>query len=115
MATLGQFSQAMGTVTGFNGTTSADYGNITYTVTPARNVLVITHPIDDPVFTFTGEENGQFINLELTPERDIKPYEQLLISNMISSIAIGVRPSCSAFMQYVRKHNLERHFKFTAA
>lgn len=63
----------------------------------------------------TGEENGAYVNLELTPERDITPLEQLRITTLIASITAGSLPSCAVLMSYVRQYHLERHFKFSAA
>jgi hypothetical protein len=103
---------------GFTGALTAGasaYGNISMTIAPpARPTLTIEHLDDGLSFTFTSEENGKLIELALAPERDITAYEQLLLSNMILAIAIGPALPPVMFMRFVRKHNLERHFKIAA-
>lgn len=87
--------------------------NIINSIAVPRPTLSIEHLDDGLSLTFTGEENGKLIELVLTPERNITAYEQLLLSNMILAIAIGPALPPVMFMRFVRKHNLERHFKFT--
>lgn len=107
---------------GFTGAIGATYTvspitgtmNITASIAKPTPTLTIEHLDDGLSFTFTGEENGKLIELALAPERDITAYEQLLLSNMIMAIAIGPALPPAMFMRFVRKHNLERHFKITA-
>lgn len=100
------------------------YGNITVngigaidtlSLTPQRQIMSMQWVGDRLKTTFTGEENNQFVNLELSPERDISPYEQLSLTLLITSITSCHAPSPTALMSYVRNHHLERHFKFSAA
>jgi hypothetical protein len=100
------------------------YGNITVagsgpygaiTLSAPRQVMTMKWIGDVLQTVLTGEENNQFVNLELTPERDITPLEQLRITTLITAISGGGLPSCTALMSYVRRHHLERHFKFSAA
>jgi hypothetical protein len=79
-----------------------------------EDVLRISFADIDPVFTLIGEENNQAIELQLNAERNISAYEQHLISTFIMGLmtrSTGV--TRTKVMTYVRKHNLERHFKFT--
>jgi hypothetical protein len=92
---------------------SGPYGAIT--ISPPRQIMTLKWIGDALQTILTGEENNQFVNLELTPERDITPLEQLRITLLITSISSGGLPSCTALMSYVRQHHLERHFKFSVA
>jgi hypothetical protein len=82
---------------------------------PTETTLRIDIESDGVLFTFTGKEDGKFISLELAPERNITAYEQLLLSNIIATLTIGIFVSPEMFLWFVRKNNLERHFKFNAA
>lgn len=70
---------------------------------------------DTTVFTFAGEENGVSLKLLLSPERDISFFEGLHINMLLSSMAIGARPSKAGVVKFIRQHNLERHFRFNVA
>jgi hypothetical protein len=89
------------------------YGTIAFSA--PRQVMTMKWIGDSLQTILTGEENGQFVNLELAPERDITPLEQLRITMLITSISSDGRPSCTTLMSYVRQHHLERHFKFSAS
>ncbi len=82
-------------------------------VSSPRQLLSMQWVNGELVVKFTGEESGQYLSLELAPERSISPFEQLQVSLLITACMNKVIGSTTAIMQYVRLHQLERHFKIT--
>ena len=82
-------------------------------VSSPRQLLSMQWVNGELVVKFTGEESGQYLSLELAPERNISPFEQLQVSLLITACMNKVIGSTTAIMQYVRLHQLERHFKIT--
>lgn len=97
----------------YGGLTTSGNG-ISAANVPASRLVQITIPDIDPVVVFEGEENNIAVSLELSPERDITPFEQMQITTMMMAISIGAYPSRAGIMKFVRKHNLERHFNMSA-
>jgi hypothetical protein len=86
----------------------------TLTHTSPRQLLrMTTSPQGDLIVSFTGEENGQYLNLEFAPERNITTFEQIQFNLLLIGAIHQVVTTCQHVMQYVRAHQLERHFKIT--
>lgn len=108
---VGGYSTSTGIIGGYTTPVIPGYLN----TNPPLQAMVMQWVFDELKTVLTGEENGQRVNLELTPERNISAYEQFCITSLITAIVGGCCPSPVALMSYVRKHNLERHFKFSVA
>jgi hypothetical protein len=95
------------------GNSNTMYG---YTLSIPRTVLTVEwdEKIGDIIATFAGEENGVQVKMVLSPEVNISTLEQHRISLLMSSCAAQLG-SPQKVMAYVRKHSLERHFKFSQA
>jgi hypothetical protein len=72
-----------------------------------------TSPQGDLIVSFTGEENGQYLNLEFAPEWNITTLEQMQVNFLLTGAIHQVVTTCQHVMQYVRLHQLERHFKIS--
>lgn len=64
---------------------------------------------------FAGEENGQHLRLELDPEVNIRLYEEMQIMLLITACTNKVINSYASVMQFIRVHQLERHFNISIA
>jgi hypothetical protein len=93
-------------VSGLNGISAADFGSVTLSLQPTDNP-----DLPSTVFT-TYNDAGDRVTLTLAPESDISARESLLIARMIH--AATTNPSSFSVFHFVRKQNLERHFKFAA-
>lgn len=105
----------------WNGTTTANTitttapigsGNI---VAASRPIMELRQQSEDIAVTFTGEEAGQWIRLQLSPERNITPLEQLFITKLMLAVSHGMYLNNSDVMRFIRAHQLERHFNFSQA
>ena len=86
--------------------------SLTHT-TPRQLLRMTTSAQGDLVVTFTGEENGVYLNLEFAPERDITPLEQIQFNLLLTGTIHQIVTQCQHVMQYIRSHQLERHFKIS--
>lgn len=82
-------------------------------ISPAKPIGMIRHNAGDISFELNTRENGQDVKLEFCPERDITVRELMNINLLIAALSNGIALYPEDPMIYVRKHNLERHFKFT--
>lgn len=105
------------TLTGSPITVSANtiYGTSTgYTLS---KVSPETSTAELPKVSFESiTETGDRIIMTLSPERTISPYEVLQIMMMISAakeVQHSFAPYFSPYL-FVKKHSLERHFKFSS-
>lgn len=80
---------------------------------PAKPLGMISFKNGDIKLEFNTAENGQDVKLEFCPERDITVRELMNINMLIAALTNGISMFTEDPMLYVRKHNLERHFKFT--
>lgn len=82
-------------------------------VIPTTSAMVVTVLVDgDLDFQLLGEENGQYLNMELAVERDVTTLESLRISLLITTLTVELG-TAESVLAYIRLHSLERHFKFT--
>lgn len=67
-----------------------------------------------PAITFSDyDENGSRMNLVLNPEYSISAIDSMKISSMMFYISMVPQYHHEfSVLKYVRKHNLEKHFKF---
>lgn len=61
--------------------------------------------------TLLSYDNGRPLTLKLDPERNITPYETMLITQLL--VTEGSKPGNIWILKFVQHHNLERHFKIT--
>lgn len=108
-------------LTGNSGTitiSAASYGGFT---TVPSNVLASSslsldnltmdtgkREVDLPSITFRCEEDGRWFTLRLQPEHTMTPFECLQLTRLISNTL----PKSFDVIGFVRKNNLEKHFKF---
>ena len=67
----------------------------------------------DIKFTFSSSENGQDLKLELAPDPTINVHDLAKIMMLTQLAQCGGIRFQADVLSYIRKHNLERHFKFT--
>lgn len=77
---------------------------IEFNVKPHGDIKVVMHSI----------ENDAVVRLELDPEYNISVTDALKIQVLIALLSVYKDPDDSMVLQYVRLHNLERHFKMSA-
>lgn len=93
------------------------YGATSITQTPALISLVASHN-GDTKLSFTGEEGDSLVLAEFDPERNITTFEYMHIVQLqlllISAALTGqnARDMINP-IEIIRRHNLERHFKFS--
>lgn len=63
--------------------------------------------VDLPARVWRCEEDGKWFSLTLNPEHTMTPYEALLIMRLMYDA-----PKSLDVIGFVRKNNLEKHFKF---
>ena len=64
--------------------------------------------VDLPPISFRCEEDGKWFTLTLQPEHTMSPFECLLLTRLINAAL----PKSFNVIGFVRKNNLEKHFKF---
>jgi hypothetical protein len=92
--------------------------NGTYTISavnPVLPTLTLQDPITDnpnlPGIEFHSHDDARNqITLTLKPEGTVTPYESLLITMLIQ--CASTNPSSFSVFHFVRKNNLEKHFKY---
>ena len=96
-----------------NGISSSD---LIGTIAIAPSLPIVSISFDgslDIKLTFNSSENGQNIKLQFAPEQSMSVNELMLIM-MLSQLALSGNLRFQAdVMSYVRKNNLERHFKIS--
>ena len=103
------------TLAGLNGMSSSDLVG-TISLTPLASAPTVSMSFDgalDIKLMFNSSENAQNIRMEFAPDPTIGVNELMKVM-MLAQLAMsgGVRFQADV-MSYVRKNNLERHFKFT--
>lgn len=86
------------------------------TMPPVIELLI--NEISDIELAFHGEEDGRIVRAEFTPETNITAYEYMQISQLqmmlVSTALAGADISSKVNpIKTIRRHNLERHFKFS--
>ena len=103
-------------VSGGGGITiNANVLNGSYTVsggTSLKTVAPSTSPILPEIVLEAHDENGKRIEMELIPERTISAFECLQITMMLMAYCDSPDSFCP--LAFVKKNNLERHFKFAS-
>lgn len=65
---------------------------------------------DLPNLTLYGHDFGKKIKLTLNPEQSVSPFEALQLTMLL--MCYREQPSSFCALAYIKKHNLEKHFKF---
>jgi hypothetical protein len=110
----GTFSNSLNQNAGYTTVnTKVDAGAITATISPSKPIAVMGWTADMDIYlTINTRENGQDIKLEFTPERDISTRELMQVMKLTLLITNNGVMFNADPMAFIRKHNLERHFKF---
>ena len=76
--------------------------------------LIISSSGDDVTVNLFDIEAGVKVKMELAPEADISPLEQLRLGVMLQTAG---GPGASSFkpLAYARKHHIDRHFRLSVA
>ena len=98
-----------GTISSGNGSVGVSAQNISLDATYGMP----SHTCDElPAMTFnTTDENGRAVTMTLSPESDISSRELTKIFMLSLSMIHGTGGRTNS-LAYVKKHNLERHFKY---
>ncbi len=81
-------------------------------ITASDNAFDFTSNGDIKVI-FHSAENGVPVRLELDPEYNISAADAVKIQVLVLSLSARVDPNDKMILQYIRLHNLERHFKIS--
>lgn len=84
----------------------------------APMIEMILNEDGNPDVAFNGVENGKIISAHFQPESNITTHEYMLIQQaQLMMVSVGLAGATLDGMfnpiVYIRKHNLERHFKFS--
>jgi len=101
----GVLASGAGTIT-IDGSAIVDSGVLII----GDRTMTIDDTADELTITFFERIDGQRVRARLEPESDLRPIEQLRISNLIT--ALTSRGSNLKPVAYIRRYNLERHFRF---
>lgn len=67
--------------------------------------------IENITLVVDSSENGVDLSLEYSPEKDISAYEVICLTMLFMTLSQESMGAASNILKFVRKHNLERHFK----
>lgn len=80
--------------------------------TPAIAPMTLSAVSEEPVITFEERQpGGEVVKAVLEPDATLTARDLLKITTLISVLQHGVRVKP---ITYIRKHSLERHFRFSA-
>lgn len=90
--------------------TAHQTGHITTSSTTPLSVEVMRINPDCQVVMMEQQSDGQRVKAVLSPEFDMSPTEMCHIVTLLFAISCGAN---SKPISFIRRHNLERHFKFS--
>ncbi len=94
-----------------NVTSPIQSSNFTYII-PKPFQLESNSPDLPKLFFYSKDDHGNSIQMELVPEYQMSPHEALLLTRLVIAAQSGLSQQFSAFA-FVKKNNLERHFKYS--
>lgn len=98
---------------------SQPYSSIGATVaTPPAQVAMWGFMSDGSItVSVRQQENGKLVTAELDPDGALSALDSLRIQTLLTAISVAVASSNTHQVQpitYIRRHNLERHFRFSS-
>lgn len=108
-----------GQLTGSIYTSSSGSGPSSVSLTPPPMQIAMWGFMSDGSITVSvrQQENGKLVTAELDPDGGLSALDSLRIQTLLTAISVAVASSNTHQMQpitYIRRHNLERHFRFSS-